>query len=256
MAKVALITGGASGMGRVFSLRMAHQGFRVAVVDMNEALMAELSAQSEQITCYSCDVSDCARLEDTIRMVEGDLGAIDRLVTCAAVMPTSRLAEQRTREIHSLMRINYGGTVNATQAVLPKMLERNCGEIVIFGSTGGSVLVPECGAYCASKAATNAYAEILMQENRETNLHIMLVCPPLVDTPLLEQATRSSNPKNIQYSIKNKRFVSPEFVINEVEKGLAKRKAILLPGMEAKIVMGLRRLSPALLWKIIRLSNR
>ena len=84
----------------------------------------------------------------------------------------------------------------------------------------------------------------------------MLVCPSLVGTPLLEQATATSNPKNIRDSIANKRFADPELIIDEVEKGLTRRKEILLPGTEAKVLMWIRRLAPRLLWKAIHLSNR
>ena len=70
------------------------------------------------------------------------------------------------------MAVNYGGTVNAVQAVLPAMARRRAGELILFGSTGGSVLVPDCGAYCASKAATNVYAEMLIEEMRGSGCHV------------------------------------------------------------------------------------
>jgi len=136
------------------------------------------------------------------------------------------------------------------------MAQRDAGELIIFGSTGGSVLVPECGAYCASKAATNLYTEMLIEETRGSGVHVMLVCPALVDTPLLQQAVATSNPKVIADSIAKSRFADPELIIDEVEKALRKRTKILMPGAEAKAVMWLRRMSPGLLWRIVRLANR
>jgi short-subunit dehydrogenase len=84
----------------------------------------------------------------------------------------------------------------------------------------------------------------------------MLVCPALVDTPLLEQAVQTSNPKSIRDSIANRRFADPEFVVDEVEKGLDRGTEILLPGAEAKLVMAARRLAPRLLWKVVKRANR
>jgi short-subunit dehydrogenase len=136
------------------------------------------------------------------------------------------------------------------------MAQRDAGELIIFGSTGGSVLVPECGAYCASKAATNLYTEMLIEETRGSGVRVMLVCPALVDTPLLQQAVATSNPKVIADSIAKSRFADPELIIDEVEKALRKRTKILMPGAEAKAVMWLRRMSPGLLWRIVRLANR
>ncbi len=87
-------------------------------------------------------------------------------------------------------------------------------------------------------------------------MRVMLVCPPLVDTPLLQQAVATSNPKIISDSIAKNRFADPEFIIDEVEKALAKRTEILIPGAEAKAVMWLRRMSPGFLWRVVRLANR
>jgi NAD(P)-dependent dehydrogenase (short-subunit alcohol dehydrogenase family) len=254
--RVAVVTGGASGLGRIFALRMAAQGIRVAVVDRNSEALSSVASESSRIHAVRCDVSSSAELSAAFAEIESELGTIDRLVTCAAIMPTSKLAEQDTQEIRGVMAVNYGGTVNAVQAVLPAMAQRDAGELIIFGSTGGSVLVPDCGAYCASKAATNLYTEMLIEETRGSGVRVMLVCPALVDTPLLQQAVATSNPKVIADSIAKSRFADPELIIDEVEKALRKRTEILMPGAEAKAVMWLRRMSPGLLWRIVRLANR
>ena len=254
--RVAVVTGGASGLGRIFALRMAAQGIQVAVVDRNSEALSSVASESIRIHAVRCDVSSSAELSAALAEIESELGTIDRLVTCAAIMPTSKLAEQDTQEIRGVMAVNYGGTVNAVQAVLPGMAQRDAGELIIFGSTGGSVLVPDCGAYCASKAATNLYTEMLIEETRGSGVRVMLVCPALVDTPLLQQAVATSNPKVIADSIAKSRFADPELIIDEVEKALRKRTKILMPGAEAKAVMWLRRMSPGLLWRIVRLANR
>jgi short-subunit dehydrogenase len=235
---------------------MAAQGIRVAVVDRDREALTAVASESSNVHPVRCDVSSSEELGAALAGVESKLGVVDRMVTCAAIMPTSQLGDQETRDIQQVMAVNYGGTINAVQAVLPAMVRRRAGELIIFGSTGGSVLVPDCGAYCASKAATNVYGEMLIEELRGSGVHVMLVCPPLVDTPLLQQAVATSNPKIISDSIAKNRFADPEFIINEVEKALAKGTEILMPGAEAKTVMWLRRMSPRLLWKIVRAANR
>jgi short-subunit dehydrogenase len=136
------------------------------------------------------------------------------------------------------------------------MVKAGKGQIVIFGSIAGSVLASHLAAYCATKAATNAYVEILIEETRHTGVHVMLVCPPMVNTPLLKQAKTGSNPKNIQMAKEKNRLASPEFIVDQVEKGLQKRTEILIPGGEAKTLVLLRRWMPRLLWKIIHLSMK
>ncbi len=253
--EVALVTGGASGMGQIFALRMASRGTKVAILDTNDQELQKIAAQSENIYPYHCDVSDMAEVSKVVDGITEDLGPVDRLVHCAAIMPTSKLADQDIAQIHQMMAINYGGTVNISKTVLEAMKQRRSGEIVIFGSLGGSVLVPECGAYCASKAAVNAYTEILIEENRGSGVHIMVVCPTLVNTPLLQQAVETSNPKNIRDSIKKNRLADPDTIIDAVERGLKKKTEILLPNAEAKILSWFRRLAPGLLWKLIHRTN-
>jgi len=254
--KVAVVTGGASGMGKIIALRMAGRGTRVAILDMNDAGLEATAKESSNITAYKCDTSDLAQVEDVFGKIAGSLGTIDRVVHCAAIMPTAPLIDQPTALINKMMAINYGGTVNVAKTVLPAMQQRRSGELVIFGSIAGSVLAPDLGAYCATKAATNAFTEVLIEENRGRGTHILLVCPPMVNTPLLKQATDNSNPKNIRDSIEKGRLADPNFIVDEVEKALANRVEILLPGAEAKITVWMRRLFPRLLWKVIHLSNK
>ena len=256
VSQVALVTGGASGMGQIFAQRMASRGTKVAILDTNDQEMQKVASQSDNLYSYHCDVSDLDEVSQVVEKVTEELGPVDRLVHCAAIMPTAKLADQDITQIQKLMTINYGGTVNISKIVLAAMKQRQSGEIVIFGSLGGSVLVPECGAYCASKAAVNAYAEVLIEENRGSGVHIMVVCPPLVNTPLLQQAVETSNPKNIRDSIKKNRLADPDSIIDAVEKGLEKKTETLLPNTEAKILSWLRRLAPRLLWKFIHHTNK
>ena len=254
--RVAVVTGGASGMGRVYALRMARAGVSVAVLDHSESALRALTDECDSIHAYPCDVCDLRNVQHCIKDVEQRLGPIDRLAHCAAIMPAGTLVNQPVESIHLLMSVNYGGTVNVVTTVLQGMQARNSGEIVVFGSLGGHVPVPECGAYCASKAAVNAFTETLIEENRNSGVHIMLVCPALVDTPLLEQATGTGNPASVRYSIEHKRFAKPDTIIDAIETGLKKRKTLLYPTMEAKILAWMRRFSPTLVWKIIHASNR
>lgn len=249
--KVAVVTGGASGMGQIYARRMAKRGTKVAILDLNEEGLKSTASESENITAYKCDTTDLAMVEEVIGEIREQLGVIDRFVQCAAIMPTAFLNDQPTALIHKLMTINYGGTVNVVKTVLPAMLQRGSGELVVFGSIAGSVLAAQMGAYSASKAATNAFMEVLIEENRGSGVHIMLVCPPMVNTPLLKQVTESSNPKGIRESIEKGRLADPEKMIDVLEQGLLNSKEIIYTSTEAKVLMWMRRLCPRLLWKMV-----
>jgi len=255
--KTVVVTGGASGIGRAFVKRLSAQGWLVCVFDMNEAALAELTEEysASKVVTFLCDVANFDQVEARIQDVVTQFGRVDRLIHCAAIMPAGKLATMPAQTTNRLMAVNYGGTVNVVQTVLAAMLDRNEGEIIVFGSSGGAVPVPDCGAYCATKAATNAYLEILAEENRHSDVQFMLVCPPLVNTPLLEQAMATAQPKMLSDSIENKRYMSPDDIVGAVEKGLKKNVTILFPNAEAKILQWIRRFSPRLMWKIIHAAN-
>lgn len=254
--KVALVTGGASGMGQLSALRLANQGAQVAIFDMNDDALQATAEKSPNIHPFKCDVANLQQVRDTVARVEAEVGPIDRLTHCAAIMPTARLIDQPIDLINKIMDINYKGTVHLTKTVLPLMRDRGRGQIVLYGSIAGYVLAPEMGAYNASKAATNAFAEVIIRENRGSGVQMMVVHPPMVDTPLINQALTNSNPKNIRESKEKGRLASPDFIVDEVEKALDKGVEILYPGMEAKILTWLRRFSPSLLWRIIDASMK
>ncbi|GAB5452553.1 MAG: SDR family oxidoreductase [Halioglobus sp.] len=251
--KIALVTGGASGIGRAFVEHLQLANWTVCVLDENRASLEALSLPN--VCTFVGDVTDLGQIEATIESITTQYGAIDRLIHCAAIMPAGKLATMNAAAINHLTSVNYGGTVNVVQTVLADMLARDAGEIIVFGSAGGAVPVPDCGAYCATKAATNLYVEILAEENRHTGVQFMLVCPPLVNTPLLTQAVSTGHPKTVTDSLEKKRYMTPEQIVDAVERGLKKKTAILWPSAEAKVLQWFRRFSPRLVWRLIHAVN-
>lgn len=246
---VTLVTGGASGMGLLLAKKLLAAGDTVAVADVNPVPAGELDGA----TAFICDMSDHEATKELARNIASSLGDITRLIHCAAIMPGGDLAEMPAEQINRVMAINYMGTVNVTKAVLPGMLARDAGQVAIIGSMAGSVFTHGLGAYCASKAATNTFVEILQQENRHNNVHIMLVCPPMVNTPLVDQAVEGG-PKSLGLAKSSNRMASPESIVDALLEGLERKDEFVQPG-EARVMMWLRRFSPALLWWVMRRAN-
>ena len=248
--KTALVTGGASGMGKISTLRLAKQGAAVAVLDMNEDNMKAVAAESDNIHCWKCDVADRAEVERVVAEVSEKLGPIDRLTHAAAIMPTETLAKMPVDDIIRIHDINYYGTVHMVKAVLPQMLERDSGDIIMFGSIAGYVLCPEMGAYSASKAAVNIFGEQLIRENASANLRILLVKPPATNTPLIDQALQSSSPAVLRHGVELGRFANPEHIVNAIEEGIEKNIGVLYPATEAKILTWMQKLAPKFTWNM------
>ena len=249
-AKVALVTGGASGMGQIYARRLAAGGARVAIFDVNQAGLDATAAESDNITAYHCDISSLEDVNNKVAQVESELGPIDTLVHAAALMPAFAVADHSHEGMEQLFRINYFGTTYMVRAVLPSMQARKTGRIIVFGSIAGIALVPKMGAYCATKAAVNAYIEVLQNEIRHTGVRAHLVCPPAVNTPLVDQTIDTDTPGSIKESKEKGRLADPEKIIDAIEKGVTKDKDIIYPS-EAKFLYFWRALAPKLWWKTV-----
>lgn len=248
--KVALVTGGASGMGRICALRFASQGASVAIVDLNEEGLNGTASESERIHSYRCDVSSQDQVQQVVARIAAELGPVDRLVHAAALMPSHALCDHDADGVMRLMQINYAGTVYMVKAVLPSMLERDDGQIIVFGSVAGDALVPKMGAYGASKAAVNVYAETLHYELAKTGISVHLVCPPAVNTPLVEQSMATDAPGSMVEARKSGRLADPDKIVDAIERGVARGKAVIFPG-EARLLYLWHALLPRLWWRVV-----
>jgi NAD(P)-dependent dehydrogenase (short-subunit alcohol dehydrogenase family) len=245
--RVALVTGAASGMGRLASRRLAASGAKVAAVDVNEAGLRETADGSDAIRVYPQDVTDVRAVAELAERVESELGPVDRVLNAAAIMPTGLLMDQDVPTVRRIMEINYGGIVAITSAVLPGMLERGRGDLVNFASLAGWFPSLHFGAYNASKFAVVAYTEVLHHENRGKGVRICCVCPPPVETPLLEQA--KSRPKVLESG--NSKPIEPEEVLDAIERGLEKGALFVYPGRGTRFAVLMRRFAPNLVWRMV-----
>ena len=248
--KVAVVTGGASGMGRIMALRLASRGARVAIFDLNEQGLKDTAQMDSGITPFSCDISNLDNVREQIATVSSRLGPIDLLVHAAALMPGHALMDETHEGLERLFKINFFGTTYLMKTVLPAMLERGSGRVIAFGSIAGIALVPKMGAYCATKAAVNAYMEVLQNEIRGSGVRAHLVCPPAVNTPLVEQTLATDSPGSIIESRKAGRLADPEKIVDAIDKGIRKDRDIIYPG-EARLLYLWRALLPKLWWKTV-----
>jgi NAD(P)-dependent dehydrogenase (short-subunit alcohol dehydrogenase family) len=248
--KIALVTGGASGMGQIIARRLVAGGAVVAIFDVNEQALRETAASQENLHPFRCDISNLEEVTARVEEVSARLGAIDLLVHAAALMPSHKLQDETHENMERLFRINYFGTTYMVRAVLPSMIQRGSGRIIAFGSIAGIALVPHMGAYCATKAAVNAYMEVLQNEIRDSGVRAHLVCPPAVNTPLVDQTLATDSPGSIIEAKKSGRLADPEKIVDAIEKGVRKDRDIIYPG-EAKLLYLWRALLPKLWWKTV-----
>lgn len=242
--KVALITGGGSGMGQTAARLLAQQGASVAIFDVNEAGMAKTAEGHDTVRAYKVDISNTDDVQAAVAQVESDLGPIDRVANAAAIMPFGKLLEQDPKVQLKLMQINYGGLVNIATATLPGMVSRGSGDFISFSSMSGIIPGLLMGGYCATKGAVQMYTEILYHENRDSGVRFVCVCPPPVATPLWQQAKDTVVPKLTASG----ETIQPEEVIADVESCLEAGKFFSFPGKNTRMGYIMRRLFPNYLW--------
>ena len=253
--KVALVTGAASGMGRISSKRLAADGVHVAAVDVNEEGLNELKQESNNISIFPCDLSDSNAVKTMVQKVQSEVGSIDRVTQAGAVMPMAKIQDLASTSINNLMRINYEGTVNIVSNVLPSMLEKNNGQIILFGSIAGMCPLENMSANCASKAAVNIFGEILAKEVKDTNIRVMVVCPAQTDTPLMRFVDETDAPDAINTAVKKGMLCDPEEVVDQIEKDLLTDKIICYPSKEAVFATRIRRFFPNYWWKLVQKNS-
>jgi short-subunit dehydrogenase len=238
------ITGGGSGMGQLAARNLASQGFDVAAIDVNEKGLLETAQDHQNIRTFNVDVTDHAAVEQVVVETEEKLGPIQRVYNAAAIMPLGRITDMDIDVFHRVMDINYNGVVNVSKAVMPRMLERNSGEMVNFASLAGWVPILYMAAYNASKFAVVAFTEILYHENRDSNVNVLCVCPPPVKTPLLDQARDTVWPKLFDQGT----HIEPQDVLNAIDEAIANEELFVFPGKGTRMAQRIRRWLPNMLW--------
>ena len=185
-SQVAVITGGASGIGEATARRFAADGYAVAILDQNqEAGAAVATSLGGNANFYACDVTDARRLDSLAAKVEAELGPADVLVTSAGLIPNSEGIMDMDMAAHDRMwAVNYNGTVHSCRAFARQMIARKRGAIVTLGSINSRMPLP-IPAYNMGKVAIERLTQLLAVELGRHGIRVNSVGPTYVMTPPL-----------------------------------------------------------------------
>lgn len=178
--RVALVTGGASGIGAATVERLRAGGARVAVFDL------QADGEGRDVLVIQGDVSRSADLDAAVARIERELGRLDVLVCCAGIGGESlRTVDVSDDDWNRVFAINSSGVFFANRAVIPGMVERAYGRIVNVASIAGKEGNPMAAAYSASKAAVIAMTKSIGKDLAGTGILVNSVAPAVVETPIL-----------------------------------------------------------------------
>ncbi len=188
-APVAIITGGGSGIGAATATTLADMGFIVHVVGRRagplRAVVSAIEAAGGQAEAHVGDVRQSEQLESLAADVARRHGRIDVLVANAGVNDPSPISVGDPRRWQALVDTNVLGVVFACHSVLPHMLKRRAGRLIIVSSVSGRVTYGGETVYVATKHAAVAFGESLRKEVATKGIQVALVEPGMVDTPML-----------------------------------------------------------------------
>lgn len=236
-----VITGGSSGIGAAIAALYAERDIAVSLIARTEARLLTARADllsrfpSARIRTAVADVADAKATSTAIRSCEGDFGPCSILVASAGIVSPARFLEQGTAQFDMQISTNLIGTANAVRTVLPGMVSRKAGHILIIGSGAGLVGVYGYAAYCASKAGLAAFAEALRQECKPQGVVVSICMPPDTDTPQLT-AELPMRPAASMAIMGNGPPWSADAIARHAVRGMEAGKAVTYPGLTMKLL--------------------
>jgi len=199
VGQVAVITGGARGIGAATARALVREGMKVAIGDLDPALVAQTAAEIGAGTIgLPLDVTDRASFEAFVTEAEAQLGPVDVLVNNAGIMPLGPLVEESDDTTLRQVAVNIMGVEYGTKIALQRFLGRNSGHIVNVASTAGKGGFPGGATYCGTKHFVVGMSEAVRAELRGTNVEIACVMPVLVQTELASGLPSARGVKNVQ----------------------------------------------------------
>ena len=202
-SRVAVETGGASGMGESTCHELGRRGHKVAVMDLNgdaaQRVAEELRADGVPALGVATDVSDRAAVDEAFAKVRTELGPVHILVTSAGVVDFAPFLEITPQVWQRLVDVNLNGTFHCAQVALPDMLEAGWGRIVMISSSSAQRGSPGMAHYAASKGALISFTKSLAREFGPNGITVNNIPPSGIETPMQHQGQAAGHlPPNEQ----------------------------------------------------------
>jgi NAD(P)-dependent dehydrogenase (short-subunit alcohol dehydrogenase family) len=194
--KVALITGGGTGIGRACALAFAREGAKIAVAGRRreplEAVVHEIEGAGGKALALTCDVTQTASVGAALSQSEQHFGRLDTIVNNAGAVVVATAEHTSDQDWQKVIAANLTGTFLVSRAALPLLRKVGGGSIVNIGSVLGLVARKERAAYCAAKAGVSGLTRAMAVDHAKDRIRVNCICPTIVETELGMQSIRQA----------------------------------------------------------------
>jgi NAD(P)-dependent dehydrogenase (short-subunit alcohol dehydrogenase family) len=254
-SKVALVTGGASGIGRALGEELATKGFDVVLADRQAGVAEEVAAAIRQrggrAIAAELDVRDSGAFERLVRETHDRAGRIDLFFNNAGIGVGGEIRDYTLRDWEDVFDVNLRGVVHGIQAVYPLMIEQGFGHIVNTASMAGLITTPMLASYTATKHAVVGLSKAMRVEAKAYGVRVSVVCPGVIRTPILQGGAygRLNLPVPEQQSeerLERLRPMDANLLAKKVLGAVSRNQAIIVFPRWWKLFWYLERISPGL----------
>jgi NAD(P)-dependent dehydrogenase (short-subunit alcohol dehydrogenase family) len=260
--RYAIVTGGASGLGREFCVHLGRSGCQVGIVDVNEAgaerTLELVRACGGDGRVAPLDVTDATSWSQLIAKLRIEWPRLDLLINNAGVCGAGRIGEFSLDEVRRIVEVNLFGVINGCHVVAPWMLETAPGgHIVNIASIAPSLSAPTMAAYNCAKAAVISLSETLHAELRPRGVGVLAVMPGFFQSELLQQGTfDDERMRDLADRLsRNSDFTACD-VVTQTMRGIALNRLQVVVGRKARLAWHLKRLAPRLFHRYVTWSLR
>ena len=234
----AIVTGGASGIGRALSEKLAKRGCEVVLADLQielaEEVALEIRASGGKAEAVELDVTDFPAMQHLVKETVKRTGRLDYIFNNAGIVIGGSVSLYSIEDWNRIIDVNLRGVINGVQAAYKIMVAQGFGHIVNTASMAGLAHGPGNAAYTATKHAVVSLSESLRIEATQTGVRVSVICPGAVRTPILEGGGKYGKmlieipPEQMRRMLERLRPMSPNIFADKVLNLIAKNKAIII----------------------------
>lgn len=253
--RVAIITGGASGIGRAFAERLAPGGVEVVIADrqteLAEEVVGSIRERGGRASVAELDVRDFRQFETLARETASRTGRIDFLFNNAGIGVGGEMRDYHPEDWDEVFDVNLRGVAYGVQAVYPLMIAQGFGHIVNTASMAGLIAGPMSGSYTTTKHAVVGLSKALRVEAKRYGVRVSVVCPGVIRTPILRGGRYGRINLPVSREQSEERFerlrpMDPQRFAEKVLRAVFRNQAIIVVPRWWKLFWYVERLSPAL----------